>query len=62
MITHRFADVHSCGLLKAVQNCVININYLGPMLCFCTKINSSDSLNTLCNASLQIALVSFWAY
>ena len=39
MKTHHSSDAHSCGLSKAVQNCVIYNYYLGQMRCFCTKIS-----------------------
>ena len=38
MKTHHSSDVHICGLLKAVQNCVIYNYYLGQMRCFRTQI------------------------
>ena len=39
MKTHHSSDVHSCGILNAVQNCVAYIYYLGQMQCFRTKIS-----------------------
>ena len=37
MKTHHSSDAHSCGLSKAVQNCVIYICHLGQIQCFRTK-------------------------
>ena len=40
MKMHHSSDAHSCGLSKAVQNCVIYIYYLGQMQCFHQKKKS----------------------
>ena len=63
MKKHHSSDAHSCGLSKAVQNCVIYIYYLGQMKSFLHKnFISSDSVNTWSNVRRQIVLIAFWEY
>ena len=62
MKTHHSLDVLSCGLLKVVQKCVMNVYYLGQMQCFRTKISMIDCVNIRRNVSLQFALIAFLAY
>ena len=46
MKTHHSTDAHSCGLSKAVPNCVIYNYYLGQMQYFRTKISITVTLLT----------------
>ena len=46
MKIHHTSDVHTCGLSKAVQNCVIYNYYLGQMQCFRTKNSIPETLFT----------------